>query len=251
MDITSRPLPRRRADGGAAAAEAVVLDPQWLPPRPAENARRTTQSFAASLCANWRQKDGSQLAAIPQPAGAGRKTLATGSVAGARRSHGKRPGDAWFQKGGDRGRTSGSDWYCRPACVQRRRACSRPMRMNELRTELPERLGLDRSLRSQHPYEGCGFGGERFVPVAPAPPYRRALRTHPTSRRELLSTAARKLPNDAMRRQFEKAAACRGPVRWSQRAVRRLRRPIDKGAANIEAGRSRAANGGGARRQRG
>jgi altronate dehydratase len=198
----------------------------------------------ASLWRNWRQTDGSHLAEIRrratpdgkplkvEPGLPGLRSLGeggrTGSSAEARPEaalHLYRNGDKWATE--------------RVGLVLPTSMCSAQIarlaseRMNA--KGLAGRLGLDRFVTLTHT-EGCGFGGESMYQLLQRT--YRGYATHPNvAAALLLEHGCEKIPNDAMRRQFETAGLPLDRFGW---ASVQLDGGIDKALANVEAWFTRA-----------
>ncbi len=144
----------------------------------------------AQLWRNWRQTERRSDRRDRGPAGA-RWAAAAGRRRRAARPAPRRRG--W--------RPSGSAWCCRRACARRRSRASRPLRLNDSSVGL--RHGIDRFVALAHS-EGCGFGGGSTYDTLQRT--FRGYATHPNvAAALLLEHGCEKVPNDAMRRDFERA----------------------------------------------
>ena len=182
----------------------------------------------ASLWRNWRQTDGSRLAEIRGRAVPDGKPL------------------PWAGASGDRAennltlyRTAGGWATERVGLVLPTSMCSAQIarlaseRMNA--SGLARTLGLGRFVTLTHT-EGCGFGGESMYQLLQRT--YRGYATHPNvAAALLLEHGCEKIPNDAMRRQFETAGLPLDRFGW---ASVQLDGGIDKALAGIEAWFARA-----------
>jgi altronate dehydratase len=184
----------------------------------------------ASLWRNWRQTDTSKIAEIrARPVPAGRPL----TVAFGRPPARNEPLELTGLMAGGRFATERIGLVLPTSMCSAQIARLAAERMNA--GGLAASLGLDRFLALTHS-EGCGFGGESMYHLL----HRtyRGYATHPNvAAALLLEHGCEKIPNDAMRRQFETAGLPLDRFGW---ASVQLDGGIDKALANVEAWFKRA-----------
>ncbi|HEX2861889.1 MAG TPA: UxaA family hydrolase, partial [Lacunisphaera sp.] len=188
-----------------------------------------------SLWRNWRQTDASQLAAIrARPAPDSRPLPTIGGIAAAGPAGaGTAPGSATPVT--PRLATERVGLVLPTSMCSAQIARLAAARMNE--AGLGRAQGLDRFIALAHS-EGCGFGGETMYHTL----YRTYLgyATHPNvAAALLLEHGCEKIPNDAMRRQFESANLPLDRFGW---ASVQLDGGIEKALGNVSAWFERAAS---------
>lgn len=186
-----------------------------------------------SLWRNWRQTDGTRLAEIKaRPAPEGQplplRTITPHEVSG-------KPVQLALYKNGDRHATERVGLVLPTSMCSAQIARMATERMND--RGLARALGFDRFVTLTHT-EGCGFGGESMYRLLQRT--YRGYATHPNvAAALLLEHGCEKIPNDAMRREFESAGLSLEKFGW---ASVQLDGGIDKSLAKIESwfGRSDA-----------
>ena len=187
-----------------------------------------------SLWRNWRQTDGSHLAEIRSRAAPDGKPLEvdrdrwTASVSGGQ-AH-----PLYLYRAADRFATERIGLVLPTSMCSAQIARLAAERMNQTKPGGP--LAFDRFVTLTHT-EGCGFGGESMYQLLQRT--YRGYATHPNvSAALLLEHGCEKIPNDAMRRQFESAGMPLERFGW---ASVQLDGGIDKSLAKVEAWFARAA----------
>jgi altronate dehydratase len=169
----------------------------------------------ASLWRNWRQTDDSHLAAIRARAVPDGRPLAVEGVEPNVRpspgSQGVGVNALHLFQNGDRFGTERVGLVLPTSMCSAQIARLASERMNE--QGLAARLGLDRFVTLTHT-EGCGFGGESMYQLLQRT--YRGYATHPNvAAALLLEHGCEKIPNDAMRRQFEGAGLPLNRFGWA------------------------------------